>query len=232
MINVYCLHGLLGLPNDWEFLNSHFKGIHFHFVDIYKNFDPSKGIKEFSQAFNSSVKVGDTNLLIGYSMGGRLGLNALIDQPDLWSKAVFISTHPGLEREEARSSRILQDGIWAMRFLTEKWETLIEKWNQQSVFAYSVQMEKNEMLFNRDLLADALTHWGLGQQENLRRHLKLLSLPVYWISGANDQKFCQLGKSLHFQHPDSKVLEIEQAGHRVPWDNQQAFVNIVKRFLL
>lgn len=225
MFNIYCLHGFLGEPNDWEFLKPYFEKANFHFVDIYRDFDPSKGLEKFAESLNSRVKADQINHLIGYSMGGRLGLKSLLKRPDLWSKAVFVSTHPGLARDEEKASRILQDGAWAMRFLTEEWIDLTKKWDQQSVFAYSGQVRREENRFNRDSLADALTHWGLGQQDDLRKPLSSISLPIYWISGANDQKFCDLSKSISLKHEESKILEIEQAGHRVPWDNQQAFIN-------
>ena len=230
MINIYCLHGFLGEPADWSFLKNGIKGVNLHFINLYKDFDPSEGIEAFASQFSSMISPKEDNYLIGYSMGGRLALQTLTDHPGLFKKAVFVSTHPGLSHEGERGGRILKDGALAMRFLTEEWPVLMEKWNAQSVFAYSTQINRDEKKFNREKLADALTHWGLGQQEELTGPLSKISIPILWISGKNDPKFCEIAKSIELKHSESKNIQIDQAGHRVPWDNQDAFIQQLNDF--
>lgn len=231
MKNIYLLHGFLGLPSDWDFLKADFSNYHLHPIPLYDQFYPNQGIDPFSIQFNRIIDPNAQNYLVGYSLGGRLALHALLDQPGLWKGTSLISTHPGLQEEGERATRIVNDGIWAMRMLTMKWDDLMHKWNEQPVFAYSKHFDRKEEDFERDVLADVLTHWSLGQQENLREKISQLELPIQWIVGKNDSKFMDLSKTIDLKHPKSQILAVEDAGHRVPWDNPSRFISILKTLI-
>lgn len=228
MTNLYLLHGFLGLPSDWAFLNSHFENCQLHQIHLFQQFKPNQGFDAFIKEFNQSVDPKQKNILVGYSLGGRLGLHAVLDQPNLWNGASFISTHPGLEEETDRAARIVKDGLLAMRFLTMKWPELMEKWNESPVFSHSKRFDRQEDDFNRAVLSDALTHWGLAQQENLRGDLAELDIPIQWIVGKNDPKFVKIAQSIQLKHSKSQIITVDDAGHRVPWDQHQQFIEILK----
>lgn len=230
MIHIYLLHGFLGLPSDWDFLDVHFEHCKLHKVHLFEQFKPDQGISSFIKEFNQLIDPEQNNILVGYSLGGRLGVQVVIDQPGLWKGASFISTHPGLKEEAERATRIINDGLLAMRFLTMKWPELMEKWNEQPVFAYSKHFARQEEDYNRAILADVLTHWGLGQQQDLRESLAKLDIPIQWIVGKNDSKFLEIGQSIKFKHSKSQFFAVEDAGHRVPWDQPQHFIDILKQF--
>ncbi len=230
MATLYFLHGFLGKPNDWNFLKDTFSKHSCVFINLFNGFNQRKSLQSFASALNEQVE-GYNNFLIGYSLGGRLGLHTLLINPERWQAAVLVSTHPGLSSEIERCKRLKHDQLWARRFLFDDWEILMNDWNQQSVLHTSVEILRSEREFNRKYLSNSLQEWSLGHQLDLRKSISRFPKPLCWIVGDRDERYCHLSSELQFRHADSKVLKIENAGHRVPWDQQLDFVSKIQSFL-
>lgn len=224
---IHVLHGFLGLPGDWGFLEK--DG---NFIDLF-NSRPINGLWSWAKTFNRSVKEANRKkVLVGYSLGGRLALHALLDRPKLWDGAVIVSANPGLQDLKEKQKRLANDLQWSQRFLSEPWEKLMEDWNAQPVFSGDdcklVRQEKN---YSRSTLANVLDVWSLGRQEDLRQSIQNLSIPILWIAGERDQKFTSIARSLQFSHPQSKVWIAAEAGHSVPWQLEDSFKQELDTFL-
>lgn len=219
--SIIALHGFLGHPSDWK----HCGLQEARAVDLFSA-PYSLHLDQWGEQFNarlSSFEI-ESPVLLGYSLGGRLALHALIQNPALYKSAVIISSHPGIADKEKRLERLAQDKEWAKRFRQEEWNQIIERWNQQSIFKTSASpFQRLEKDYHRESLAQALECASLGVQEDLRGKIKTLPLPILWIVGENDTKYCALAESLSFSHPASKVVKIPSAGHRTPWDQPLAF---------
>lgn len=227
-MNMWTLAGFLGLPCDWEIL----KWKNLKAID-WQQF-PLSSLSDWGKAFNQSL--GDSkagpNILMGYSLGGRLALHALMDQPNFWQGAIIISAHPGLTDIQDRQMRQQRDGEWAKRFQTEKWESLMHAWNRQEVFANdSFAFSRKESDYQRSKLAQALIGGSLGFQADLRKQIGSLPCPILWVTGAGDLHYCQIAQSLTFSNPQSCWKSIKGAGHRVPWSHTQEFSETVISFL-
>ncbi|HEV8433755.1 MAG TPA: alpha/beta fold hydrolase, partial [Thermoanaerobaculia bacterium] len=68
----------------------------------------------------------DERVLVGYSMGGRLALQALVANA-AFDRAVIISA--GLNLEEGREERRARDEAWAKRFESDAWDEVMRDWN-------------------------------------------------------------------------------------------------------
>lgn len=167
---------------------------------------------------------------MGYSLGGRLALHALLDSPQLWSGAIIISSHPGLETAQQRQDRKKNDSIWAERFLDESWDSLMHAWNQQEVFKSS-NLLREEKDYSRQILADTLIHWSLAEQENLKTHIEKLNIPILWVAGESDKRYAAIAKSLQLHHHQSRVWIAKELGHRVPWEATADFQKQIQIFL-
>ncbi|MEI8124730.1 MAG: alpha/beta fold hydrolase [Parachlamydiaceae bacterium] len=221
---IYAIHGFLGTSNDWNILS----GLPYKAVDI--SFTTPLG--EWSNFSTLNLETNKKKVLLGYSLGGRLALHALIRQPSLWDAAIFISTHPGLLSDLERKQRLEADNQWADRFEQEPWESLIEAWNKQEVFSKgSYRFERKESDYQRPLLASMLREWSLGKQENLRDPLSRVDVPVLWMAGENDLKYCALAEQVSLKHPLSRISLVANASHRLPWEQPQNFLRIVEQFL-
>jgi 2-succinyl-6-hydroxy-2,4-cyclohexadiene-1-carboxylate synthase len=228
----WALPGFLGLPQDWDCLSASLGKI--RAVDLYHIDFSCKKLKEWGKGFNAWIAAQqmDPGILMGYSLGGRLALHALIDDPFQWKAAVIISAHPGLQNPDDRIERLKRDASWAYRFGTEEWSSLMDEWNNQEAFvSSSFQFDRKESDYERQQLVDMMMMASLGQQEDLSQSIAELSMPILWITGVRDSRYKEMARQLTFSHPDSRWVEIEGAGHRVPWEAPQEFARVVNEFL-
>jgi len=191
MVRIVALHGFLGTPRDWDFLRE--------------------------AGFDIVTPPREGDVIIGYSRGGRLALQALLDGAK-YEAAVLISTRvsPATESREA----------WAQRFERDDWETLMRDWNAQPLFGGHV-MPRREEDFDRAELARQLREDIPAALPRLHE----LALPTLWIAGARDAKYVAEAELAAARAPDASVEIVEGAAHRVPWERPGAVVESLRRFL-
>ncbi len=237
-----CIHGFLGQTRDWDPILP--MAYHSVRVDLFSSQAqvkfprikaPQKDLKNLGSWMNKTLKDLKTpRILIGYSLGGRLALHALLSHPTPWSGAVLISTHPGFSENTEKQKRVKADEVWAKRFEEDSWDSVIQDWNNQPVFLKSKPSPyRHGPEFSRKSLAHALRCYSLGKQ-NLLEQLHELSVPTLWIYGDLDLKFKQIHKELSLKAlPLVKTLSIPSAGHRVLFEQaekvQQALVEYLER---
>lgn len=239
-IVLYALHGFLGGPEDWDFLK---KGLgdfdgECKAIDLFNepSFAPNKSLKQWSTDFNAFVRKETDDsyfrVIVGYSLGGRLAMHALLDSPSVWRAAVIISAHPGLKSDEERRMRFLRDCQWAERFEQTPWAELMSDWNNQEVFRQDgLSPERLESHYSRKTLAAALRNWSSGLQEDLASSLAKVNAPILWIAGQKDKKYADLAQTMHFAHPQSQIWIAPKSGHRVPWSARKDFCSVLNAFL-
>lgn len=229
-LSLVCLTGFLGQPQDWQHLSNKELGVKKVYSFVPKNFD---SFDSFSDNFRNTVKtIAPPRILLGYSLGGRLALHLLLDNPLLWSGAIFISTHPGLQSEDEKITRKQTDAKWAEKFLVEPWEALMEQWESQALFHSSRYiLKRSEADFDRFNLAACLKNFSLGLQQDFRAQLSSISLPILWMTGEFDPKFDALTKKLLFLNPNSRAMTIPNSGHRIPWEQPEIFQKAIYSFL-
>ena len=234
---VIALHGFLGRPEDWNPIQDYFKSYDWHSLDYFniKDLQPTDFATwtlNFKKWLDQNVNPSDEKIILGYSLGGRLALHAVLNEPEYFQKAFFVSTGLGLKEESLKKSRIQSDLDWANEFLNLKWSDVIQKWNLQSVFQGAlVEPERLEENFNRPVLAKALTNWSLGKQEDLSLHLKKIKIPTYWLAGEKDSKYCQLLEVVQTQLPTAQTQIIKQVGHRLLLESPREIVNCLQDYL-
>lgn len=227
MARVIALHGFLGLPSDWnDFADSA--------IDIMQILSPSpqNSLWKWAEAFHHSQSPNQPSILMGYSMGARLAMHALLHHPERWRGAILISGNPGLTSAKQKAKRLQQDLQWAHRFESEPWDQLIDSWNRQSTFAnMPYYLRRKEEDYDRASLADTLRYWSLGKQEPLLSRLAQLPIPILWIAGEKDLTSSTLAHTLSFAHVQSRIWIAPNSGHRIPWEAPGAFKEQVQQFL-
>lgn len=237
-MTVFCLHGFLGLPSDWDFLKTP-SDLTLEKVDIFKTLSPVAGtMADWAETFNHQVsqkpeKPNEKRILLGYSMGGRLALHCLVRNPSLWAGAVIVSANPAPLPEE-REPRLIADETWAQRFESEPWERVVSAWENHPVFGGKpIPFVRRECDFRRADLAGAFRAWSLARQENLTPRLSDLDVPILWITGEQDSRYHQIARRVQSQVPSAPIqfVSIPNSGHRVPWEQTEAFENHFWSFL-
>jgi 2-succinyl-6-hydroxy-2,4-cyclohexadiene-1-carboxylate synthase len=202
-MTLFALSGFLGAANDWQGVPA----------ELEPNLSQVGSLKEWAKQFNAYASAFKApRVLIGYSLGGRKALHALLDREVLWSQAILLSTHPGLVSEEEREARKAQDLIWAERFLTEDWDEVMDAWNAQPVFSGSSPITRK---MDRKRAAHELTAYSLGRQQNLRGAIARLETPIQWVAGAKDLKFARISEEMASLHEHSQSMILKEFGHRI-----------------
>jgi 2-succinyl-6-hydroxy-2,4-cyclohexadiene-1-carboxylate synthase len=226
---IWTIPGFLGHSSDWDFLPWNnvrtIESDSFAWSDLT---DWGVQCNRFVQ--ESSEK--NANIMMGYSLGGRLALHALVENPSEWSAAVIISAHPGLSSLEERKRRWENDKNWAERFCEEDWESLMQSWNAQGVFCDDdFCFDRREEEYDREELSSVLLRGSLAKQEELFDKIAQLPLPILWITGEKDKRAQDMAKKVSFAHDLSAIVQVDGAGHRVPWSQPHLFISTVNNFL-
>jgi 2-succinyl-6-hydroxy-2,4-cyclohexadiene-1-carboxylate synthase len=162
------------------------------------------------------------DVLLGYSMGGRLALDLL--QRRRFDRAVIISA--GLNAPD--ESRKQRDEEWARRFESEEWGSLMRAWNAQEVFGGHV-VERREEDFDRAELARQLREYSPAVLPPPR--LEVIDTPLLWIAGERDAKYVEIARRAVARLPHAELWICPDAGHRVPWEQPDALAWRLRAFL-
>ncbi len=238
---IWALHGAVGMADDWKGFSAQMAacGHLTRRVDLWRFLACCPmSLKEFGKAFNEEVRrVDDNPILLGYSMGGRLALHALLDDPALWKGAVILSAHTGLAKQDRRARR-MRDTEWAAKALEGDWSSFLTDWNSQGVLKSTLEDSLPEGLVNRQALrprrqqvARSFMDWSTGVQEDLRDEMQTLSIPVMWMVGELDDKFVSIGREAVNLLPSAELVCLEGCGHRVPWEQSEAFSENVSAWI-
>lgn len=197
---ITALPGFLGRPADWNFLRDAGFEVDAHELDDV----PPSG-----------------HTILGYSMGGRVALHALLDGAK-YELAVIVSAGLGIEGEPERAARREADEKWARRFEHDDWEAVLHDWNAQPLFGGDIRVRR-ERDYDRRRVVDALRRWSPAVLPPLAPRLHEITIPVLWIAGERDAKYVAEAKRAVSLLPDATLWICPDAAHRVPWERPEAF---------
>lgn len=202
----WALHGAVGMAEDWTpWADEGVVG-----VDLWQVLaDGGDSLEKAAELVAERAQDGD--FLVGYSMGGRIALQAL-ELRD-WGGVSVISAHPGLETEEEKQARLAHDGRWAKKAERGDWGDFLRDWNAQAVLDPVEGWGDRALLEERrELVARSFRCWSLGRQKRtfLPDRQGGIWEKVRWFVGERDEKFCRLAPCW--------AKKVPRAGHRVPWE--------------
>lgn len=199
---IVALHGFLGRPADWDFLRD-------------------AGFDIDARELDDIPRSGDT--ILGYSMGGRLALHALLDGAR-YKRAVIVSSGLGIDDEGERTQRRQADEMWARRFESDDWETVMRDWNAQPMFGGHARARR-ERDYDREGVVKALRDYSPAVLPPLEPHLREIEIPVLWIAGESDTKYAAVARRAVSLLPNAELWICPGAAHRVPWEQPEAFID-------
>lgn len=224
---IHTLHGNFGLPTDWDAaLPQGIPAKSWHLWEIRRHHPEARTLTGFATWFNQQIAAlpGEgPRVLAGYSMGGRLALHVLLDQPALWHRILLISAHPGLANGEERTARLALDAAWQRRCHEEAWPEVCAAWHAQPVLqSSSPPSDPGETGPWRAEIADAFTGWSLGQQQQAGSALNQQAVSGFWMAGGADPKFSQLALTASHAAARFHAAIVPDSGHRLLSDQPGA----------
>ena len=237
-MRIWCLHGSLQTALVWKpignAIESEFGSVQVEAVNLYENEYESFGDwrEQFYEKVEEQTK-GEPSLLLGYSMGGRLAMNACVHRPSLWSGVIAVGADPGLISDDARSKQLQKDLEWARRFRTEDIQELLNEWDSLPVFCGRSNCASREISeLDSEKISRFFDVFSKARQGNMLPMLrKLKTPPLLYISGCDDLKYTKIGQDLAAHCMPVRHQIIPNAGHRVPWESQDAFISEVSVFI-
>lgn len=240
-MEIWCLHGAVGAAADWRGTARQLaeEKVGTRAIDLWRFLEPGPlPLSDFARALNAEpgeeVFRGTGRALMGYSMGGRLALHALLEKNHPWQAAIIISAHPGLENAGEQADRRAADMQWASRAFAGDWPQFVAAWNSQPVLAGAAARPSEETLrlvSRRREVAQSFINWSLAVQQPLWGRLQEIEVPVLWIAGENDGKFLEIARRATKAIPRATLAIAPAAGHRVPWEAEAWLGETAARFV-
>jgi 2-succinyl-6-hydroxy-2,4-cyclohexadiene-1-carboxylate synthase len=237
-MKLHCIHGNLQTKRVWEPLVDRFESLDADLSLVCEDLHEghSLGFEQWTEEFCQRAQrdsQGEKTFLLGYSLGGRLALHACLAKPDLWSGVIVVSSDPGLCGPDEKKLQLEKDKQWAERFRSEPMESLLAEWDDLPVFcSIPNSVPRNSEELDAEKTARFFDLFSKGRQSDLLPGLSRLQAPsVLYLSGEKDSKYGELGEKLTASCSVVRHKIIPNAGHRVPWENPDSFVETVLEFM-
>jgi 2-succinyl-6-hydroxy-2,4-cyclohexadiene-1-carboxylate synthase len=181
----------------------------------------------------------DTFHLVGYSMGGRTALSFAMLFPQVLKSLILESASPGLQTEEERQNRVLQDERLAKMLEQEGLESFIQYWENIPLFLSQQDLpvdtrsniRKERLTQSVEGLALSLRSMGTGKQPSWWDRLPTLLIPVLLLVGELDKKFVAINDKMDKALPNSRLTIVKNAGHAIHVEQPKIFGKIVEEFI-
>jgi 2-succinyl-6-hydroxy-2,4-cyclohexadiene-1-carboxylate synthase len=178
-------------------------------------------------------------VLLGYSLGGRLALRYALARPGRLAALVLIGTSPGISDAAARAQRQAEDELLAQKILADDTAAFLENWRKQPLIAtqqhlpaeWQPAMRQRRKQLRAAGLAASLRQFGQGIVAPVWHRLAELRLPVLLCAGEGDEKYSALAKQMQAQIASAELLIVLRAGHLAHLENRDAFATGLRAFL-
>jgi 2-succinyl-6-hydroxy-2,4-cyclohexadiene-1-carboxylate synthase len=182
-------------------------------------------------ACTAYIRALEPDVLVGYSMGGRIALNAAFAVKP--KRLVLVGASPGIQDDRVRKERRRADEQLAERIEELGIEAFAKEWGSQPLF--SGQSERVAAAAYADRLsntptglANALKGLGTGVMEPLWDRLPQLDIPVTLITGERDEKFRALAEQMRERLPNAQHVVIPGAGHAAQLEDPDAVAKAIE----
>lgn len=174
-------------------------------------------------------------VLVGYSLGGRLGLGLLERHPALFESAILIGAHPGLNSEQERSERLALDAERLRILETRGVEGFMDYWQELPLFSSQrtlpIPTRERQAQIRRGHtatgLALSLRVCGLGAMPDYSLRLKRITTAVTLVVGAEDAQFKRIARNLAEELPSASLRVIEGTGHNPVLESPQPLADLI-----
>jgi len=202
-------------------------------VDLPGHGQSSTVSADLTESARLLAAVGGRAVYVGYSLGARVLLQLMADQPDVVLAAVSVSGTAGIADDAERRARANADDELARRIEVIGVAAFLREWLAQPLFASlsPAQAMVDERLTNTAKgLADSLRRSGQGRQRSLWNELAAFDRPFLAVAGAHDLKYVELARRLAGIVRRGTLAVIPECGHSVNSDCPAELVAEIARW--
>ena len=236
MSRAVLVHGFLGSPEDWSDVRAQLNpAIHCECVSLRDLGCAS--IAAAADALAMQLQKNPCDVLVGYSMGGRITLELTCKYPEFTHRLVLLSTSLGLHDEQERRARAAQDDARAEQLRTHGMAAFTRDWYALPMFApFSahesfVRTCERRVAGNAEFWAACMSNCSPGRSVYRARDASGLSLRAVLAVGDLDDYYVDLALRAKLLWPTLQVQRIAGAGHALPLEMPLACAGIIERAL-
>lgn len=179
---------------------------------------------------------GEGAVLVGYSLGGRLALRALLRDPGHYAGLVTVGATAGIDEPATRSARAEADDRLASWMEAAPIEDIVAVWERQPLFADQsealIEAQRPGRLAQRPAdLAAVLRSAGQGVLEPVWHELLRLDLPVLAVAGVRDEGYTAAAQRIADAAPRGRAVIVEDAGHAPQLQRPDELARLLADFL-
>ncbi len=184
----------------------------------------------------AAAKVSGDVVICGYSLGGRLALNAAVREPGRYAAVVVLGAAAGIDEPAARQARVVADEKLAAWMETQPIEKIVEIWERQPLFADQSErlieaQRQGRLSQDPRSLAVLLRTAGQGTMAPIWGRLGTLDVPILALAGARDERYRRASRRIAAEAPQGYAAVIEHAGHAAHLQRPGEFVDALAAFL-
>ncbi len=177
--------------------------------------------------------------ILGYSMGGRIGLLLTATVPKRIRCQILIGASPGIDDPVERAARLASDEALAGRIEREGLEWFVDYWMAQPIFASQHRLPADiraaqraqRLVGSAHGYANALRGFSVGRQPSLWATLPTITIPTLLISGELDPKYCDIAARMAALMPHARHIVVPDAGHAVHLEQPQIVAHLISTFM-
>lgn len=164
----------------------------------------------------------------GYSMGGRVALQAALDHPERVDRLVLISSTAGIRDQRTRARRRHDDESTAQQIEAAGLEPFFEAWVRRPLFGGvdPTDLRRHRMTSPGDVAAQ-LRSLGQGSQEPVWDRLGELDIPVTFVAGGADAVYVAIAKEMYQSVSGARIEVLDGAGHALLQERPREILRVL-----
>ncbi len=180
--------------------------------------------------------VGPDDVLVGYSMGGRLALNLAAGDPGLLGGLVIVGAGAGIEDRDKRIRRRQRDEQLAAWMETASIDEIVDRWAANPVFGTQSEelvaaQRPGRLSHSPKRLASLLRSAGQGAMDPIWERLPELRIPVLAVAGELDESYVADAGRIARSVPRGEMGVVRGAGHAAHLEQPKTFAALLLDFL-
>jgi 2-succinyl-6-hydroxy-2,4-cyclohexadiene-1-carboxylate synthase len=236
MNRVALVHGFLGSPADWaDVLARLSPGIACDCVPLVELGCAS--VDGAARALASRLERSPCDLIVGYSMGGRIALELAATRPELAPRLVLLAASLGLDDEAERARRAAEDDARAEEILRDGLDAFVERWYRLPIFAPFARHASFSATRLRRAHGDA-AFWARcvaacspGRGTPRWSAISALAPRTTLVAGALDERYAACAARAKALAPLLRTELVAGAGHVLPLEAPEACARIIEESL-
>ena len=200
---------------------------------------PSRMLDHAEHSFEGRMgEIADSgaDVLVGYSLGGRLALRAALRSPPSFTAVVLVGATAGIEEGPMRVQRAEADEKLASWMEAMPIDDIVALWERQPLFADQTETLVEEQRPGRlshdpRSLALLLRTAGQGTLDPVWHDIRTLEVPLLAIAGARDDGYSAAAKRIASTAPRARAAIVEEAGHAPQLQQPAAVASLIAAFL-